>query len=90
MKVVEEIIINKSNTDIDINEIVKEAYKIIIKEDMEKAKEINRISVNSIKNVNDLRFVIKEGKKNNLTTYESLKEKGYIRKFEENSLKEVM
>src|SRR5690606_18510633 len=62
---------NKFNE--DINEIVKLAYRMIIESDIESSKKKQKTKKVDEYGENDLRYIIKEGKKEKLSAYESLK-----------------
>ncbi len=74
-------------TNEDINEIVKLAYRMIIESDIEISKKKQKTKKVDEYGENDLRYIIKEGKKEKLSAYESLKNAGYIKAPQENFLK---
>lgn len=63
---------------LDVNEVVVKAIQSITASDKrEKKRRKAKVSVN-----NDLRILVAEGRKENKTAYEILKEKGYIKDYE--------
>ena len=74
-------------TNEDINEIVKLAYRMIIESDIEISKKKQKTKKVDEYGENDLRYIIKEGKKEKSSAYESLKNAGYIKAPQENFLK---
>jgi len=85
-KYVNEIILN-IGSNIETKELVKEAYRLSLELniDNKERKTIHRKQV--ISNVNDLRLIVAEGKKEKKTGYESLNDNGYIKHFEDEIFK---
>lgn len=79
-KYVDEIIL-KIGSNIEIKELVKEAYKLNLEIDIVKKEKtiVHRKEV--INNVSDLRFIVEDGKKKGITGYDSLNANGYIKQF---------
>lgn len=71
----------------DINKVVKLAYRMIIESDIENSKKKQKTKKVDEYGENDLRFIIKEGKKEKLSAYDSLKQAGYIKVPQGNFLK---
>lgn len=74
-----ETIVNDNPTILNVNEIVKQAYVLIIeaKEPTKTKKKKTQIEYVD----NDLRSIVVEGKKNKLSAYESLFDKGFIKPY---------
>lgn len=85
-KLVEEII-NSAGVNTEIKEIVKEAYKTSLELDMEKKSKRSTHKKEQLKNDRDMRVIVKEGKQKNMTSYEALYEKGYIKRVQEDFFK---
>lgn len=79
-KVVQQAI-NQFGPKSEVSTIVKEALKIILMKELEnKLKTRKNLEEKAkIKNRNDLRFIVEEGRKNKLSAYESLKLAGVIK-----------
>ena len=80
-KYVDEIILNIGNN-IEIKDIVKEAYKLSLEIGMVKKENRTVNGKQDIKNVNDLRYIVAEGKKTGISGYEALNKSGYIKHFD--------
>lgn len=81
-RLVEEVI-NKIGVNAEIKEIVKEAYKTSLKLDIDKKTKRNITKKEQLENHRDMRVIVKEGKHKNMTAYEALYGKGYIKRVEE-------
>lgn len=73
---------------LNVNEVVKKAYRIFIQEEENKEKTKEYAKQKMIKNLSDedLRLIVMKGKKNNKSAYEALKDKGYIKEIEKDFL----
>lgn len=73
-----DLVIKNYETPQDINEVVKLAYRMIIESEESSNKKQKSRKVDEYEE-NDLRHIIKEGRKQKLSAYESLKNAGYIK-----------
>lgn len=73
-----EKIINSSTDILSVNDIVKQAYRVIIDEEPQKIKK-QKTSMEYAEN--DIRLTVKEGKKNKLSAYQSLLNNGLIKPY---------
>ncbi|MBZ9689340.1 ATP-binding protein [Clostridium estertheticum] len=85
-KYVEESILNKGRN-IEIKELVKESYKLSLEMDIVKKETRTSKRKQDIDNVNDLRFIVAEGKRKGITAYEALNENRYIKHFDKETFK---
>lgn len=77
-----EKVLDVSNINIEINELVKKAFKLTFN-DVDKNHEVKKRNKKvEIKNKNDLRLIVKEAKKNNLSAYQALIDAGYIKEID--------
>lgn len=76
-----EMVVNKNTNNLSVNEIVKQAYRIIIDADNNRPQSIGKQKNAMDYAENDLRLIVKEGKKNKLSAYEALSNNGYIKPF---------
>lgn len=74
-----DLVLKENEAKDDINKIVKLAYRMIIELDIENTKKKQKGNKVDEYGENDLRFIVKEGKKEKLSVYEILKSKGYIK-----------
>jgi len=80
-----EAVMKVIGSDVDIAQIVKEAFKVALQnEDNNKQTYIERknkrkVKPNSVKDKDDLRHIVEQGKKSQQPAYESLKARGYIK-----------
>lgn len=74
-----DLVLKENEAKDDINKIVKLAYRMIIESDIENTKKKQKGNKVDEYGENDLRFIVKEGKKEKLSVYEILKSKGYIK-----------
>lgn len=79
-RVVRQLIDNSGN-DIEVNDIVKEALKAILREELGRESQSKKRSlrIEKSKDSDDLRFITEEGRKDKLSAYEALKSRGYIK-----------
>lgn len=74
-----DLVLKENEVNENINEVVKLAYKMIIESDIETIKKRQKGKKVDEYGENDLRFIVKAGKKEKLSAYEILKSKGYIK-----------
>ncbi|MFT9494964.1 ATP-binding protein [Anaerosolibacter sp.] len=80
-----EAVMKVIGSDVDVAQIVKEAFKIALQnEDKNKQtyierKNVRKVKPNNVKDKDDLRHIVEQGKKSQQTAYESLKARGYIK-----------
>ena len=72
-----EKVMNSESVELNVNSVMKQTLKEILNEE----KQVNRQSKKIEVKKNDMRFMVKEGKKNNITAYQVLKNEGYIKDF---------
>lgn len=84
-KAIDEVI--KDNKSISANELFKRAFKVIIED--EKVKENSKKKIEKPMSKEDLRSLVMNGKKENKSAYDTLKENGYIREANNDFLKVV-
>ena len=82
-----DLVLKENEAKDDINKIVKLAYRMIIESDIENTKKKQKGNKVDEYGEHDLRLVVKEGKKEKLSAYESLKQVGYIKVPQGNFLK---
>lgn len=74
-------VINTNNSNIDLSKLIKESMIIALKDDIDKAeKKKNRkpTLINKNRDNNDLRVIVEEGRKQNMSAYQALKAAGVI------------
>lgn len=82
-----DLVLKNNGVNQDINDIVKAAYRMIIEIDIESSKKRKTVKKAEEYRKDDLRQIIKEGKKEKISAYEILKNKGYIKPPQGNFLK---
>lgn len=75
--------IEQQGEELDIKEIVKEAFRLSINIEESVPKRIKKPKKSEFKNKQDLRLVVAEGRERDLSAYESLKEQGIIKVIED-------
>lgn len=76
-----ELVLNSYPEILSINEIVKRAYKIIVDSDTKEPKKVVKQEKSSEYADDDLRIIVQNGKKDKLSAYESLFNKGFIKPY---------
>lgn len=79
-KTVEKIIDSSTNI-LNVNEIVKQAYRMIIETDIKDPEKIEKQKDSMEYVEHDIRLIVKEGKKNKLSAYQSLLNNGLVKPY---------
>ena len=74
-----ENILEKNTGQIEIKEVVKKAYKLMIDDEEKKEKQKLKSKEKIKYSDSDLRFIVEQGKKQKITAYDALKAGGYIK-----------
>ncbi|MDK2934718.1 MAG: hypothetical protein PWP27_2528 [Clostridiales bacterium] len=84
-----DLVIESDAGTVSVKEIVKKAFSLIIESETKSSVKERKRKPSLEFSENDLRHIVEEGKKKQLSAYEALKNNGYIKSVDEDFLKVV-